>query len=289
MKRFLVASLVLSSVSAMAAERNIFDLMYLPNAGTKYGITDVNYLNGKASGDQLDIKLAGVIVEQNVGYSFTDRLSLQVGMNYTTSTQKIDYSTLINNNGTSDTTNAQRGFSDPSAQLKFRILEEAVTLDVIGGYTVKTGTSSVGGRGNNLQGGNSSTLGLQVGQKMTNMQWSFLAGFDRNYQATTRSQADGKTRDDAHNQWSFVGNMLNRLSEKSFINSSIGAQFTDKYDDNQDSSTAPTTEYKVTAEYQHLCSQNLLMRAGLGYHTTNQAGLDDFYFWTVNAGATYQF
>ena len=46
MKRFLAVCLLTVSTVSIAADRNIYDLMYLPNAGTTFGQTDFNLIKG---------------------------------------------------------------------------------------------------------------------------------------------------------------------------------------------------------------------------------------------------
>ncbi len=291
MKKYFLTALILCSANVFAADRNIFDLMYLPKAGTAYGLSDISVVSGLASAEFVDIDISGYNLEQKVGYSITDRLTVDVGMNYSSVQQKYNYSSAVSN---TDFTNKAKGVNDPSFDLRFRILEETLILDVLASYKMQTGDHKIDGNDyNNKQGGNSSQLGFQLGQKMNGMQWSFLGGLERFYKATTQTTSSSGTkstsRDNAYNEWTFEGALLNNMSETSFIRSSLGVQFADKYKDNKNTETSSNTKYQLKGEYQYLLSKDVLLRGGLAYNTINQAGLDKFYFWVINAGATYQF
>lgn len=292
MKKFASLVLLASTMSAVAADRNIYDLMYLPTAGTAYGLTDLNYLKGKiegeASGFDYETDLSGYVVTQTAGYSLSDRMSLQVTMDYSNISKDLDFSNSL----LEDADGEQKGISDPEVAFKYRLMEDTLTVDLLAGVTIKTGdaeSESDSQDSNNKQGGNSSLLGVQVGQKMDRFQWAFFSTFERNFESKNEIKGDEDTKDDAHNEWTFVGSVLTKLAEKSFLNTNAGVQFTDEYDDNKDGNTAPETTYIIQAEYQHLLSEALLLRAGLAYNTINTGEFDDYNFTVLNLGATYQF
>jgi hypothetical protein len=90
------------------------------------------------------------------------------------------------------------------------------------------------------------------------------------------------------------GDLLNKIGEKSFIRSHLDIDFEsiqESDDTSPETVQAPTTIYTIGAEYQHLCSQNVLARVGVDYASQNS---DTGYTksdnrWKFVVGANYQF
>ena len=294
MKKFASIVLLVSSLTAMAADRTIYDLMYLPNAGTVYGFSDFSLVDGRAEGEVIgedyDVNISGYNFEQTVGYSVTDTFSVQLDMNYASTKQKVDLNDALNSFGNEDTEGKTKGLSDPSLTFKYRALEDGLIIDVGAGVTVKTGDNEIDDEErDNKQGGNSFLLAGQVGQKMESFQWAFISKFERYMKSTVDTKGEGKVKDDAHNEWTFGGEILNKLDENMFLRSTLGVAFSDGYDDDEDDKTPPVTQYVIGTEFQYLFSQNLLGRVGIQYVKQNQSPFDTFQDMTFKVGATYQF
>ncbi len=94
-------------------------------------------------------------------------------------------------------------------------------LDFIASGVIGTGDTETDDddSSNHKQGGNSAELAVQAGQKSENFQWSFGTSISRDFEATTNDDDDGKTKDDAHNTYTFIGAILTKLAESSFLSS----------------------------------------------------------------------
>jgi hypothetical protein len=63
---------------------------------------------------------------------------------------------------------------------------------------------------------------------------------------------------------------------------------TDGYDI-ENTAQASRNDYKISGEFQHLTSQNLLFRAGIANTNVETNGIDQYTIWNFFAGANYQF
>lgn len=286
MKVILALAVLATSVTALASSSDIYDIQYLPNAGTTYGFSTLDYFQGKIEPKGgSDTKIKGPRFEQTIGHSFTDRLSVQASLNY------LKYTSSTS--GTSDTDT--KGVSDPTVTARFRMIDEAIRLDLVGGALIGVGDYKVKSNGdaNNLNGGSNLFIGAQVGEKRENLQWSFLAQMTRHLEATTKTSGSPTLKDDAHNELLLRADLLNKLAEMSYLRSHLSTQFTDSYDDDDTpkSTTAPQTIYEIGTEYQHLLSKDLMLRAGVDYQMINQYSgqIDKISAWDFKIGANYQF
>ena len=87
MKRLFWFALALAALPILGAERDIYDIMYLPRAGTSFGVSSFGYSHAHAngSGDIFSLSSDAFSMSQTVGHSFTDKFSLSVNMGYLTS------------------------------------------------------------------------------------------------------------------------------------------------------------------------------------------------------------
>ena len=283
MKKF-IALAVLATATASFAASDIYDIQYLPAAGTTYGFSTGEYFKGEIETDNGDAEISGPRFVQTIGHSFTDRLSLSASLNYQDLESDPD-------GGSKSTTS---GISDPKVEARFRMMDEAFRWDLVGGAVVSLGDSEVeeDGDSDNLQGGHSLIIGTQLGVKSESFQWSILGQLTHNMESTTDYDGFGKLDDDSHNELLVRGDILNKLAEKSLLRSHLSIDFTEGYDDEEgDESAAPLTTYEIGTEYQHLLSQDLLLRAGVDYQmlNTSSAQIDNISAWLFRVGANYQF
>lgn len=288
MKKFLALAVLATATSSFAAtDRAIYDIMYLPKAGTAFGLTDFAGLS-RTLEDKDDDKteLSGFAVNQTLGYSITDRFALAGSLSYG------DYE-VDPDGGDKYTID---GFSDPTITAKFRVMEEEYTLDLIGALKISVGDSEVetDGDTDNLQGGHVLDLGVQFGKKTETFQWAVSGTYTRNFERTYdyEGAGNGDVDFDANNEIEFRGDILNKLAEKSFLRSHLAVSFSDELEtDDGDSFESPTTDYTIGTEYQHLIDANLLLRAGIAFTMSNHDSgqLDSDNAAVVNFGATYQF
>jgi hypothetical protein len=279
MKKFL-------AIAILASSSDIYDIMYLPNAGTTYGFSTINSLDAELESDQVDAEASGYRFQQSIGHAFSDRLLVQLDLDYLDA--EVDPE--------AGTSTDLKGLSDPTFGARFRMMDEKFRWDLTGGAFVSIQDHEIDSSGDadNLQGGHSLFLGTQLGAKTENMQWAVLAKLTHNLKAETKvdSAIGADSEDDANNELLLRGDLLNKLAKKSFIRSHLSAEFAEGFDDDSnEESYAPSTSYEMGAEYQHLCSQNLLVRLGVAYLTIDQksAQIDRNIGWTYNFGVNYQF
>ncbi len=283
MKRLLVLALVAGASSAYAdTSRSLYDLMYLPKAGTVYGISTANLLKGRimdrSGANAFKIDLDGYTFEQSAGYSLTDAFSL---------TAKIGYNTIHLDNGGSDT----NGITDPNFQGRFRMIDTEFRLDILASATVSLGDSKEKGNGDTdaKNGGHDVSAGVQLGHKFADWQWSTTALLTHYFEATTDVSGSGKTKDDAHNGLSLLADALFRVDTAANLKIMTGAILTERYEDNQSGSTPSSNRYLVGWEYQYLVSNDILVRGGLTYSVIKANHIDQNDLFTFSAGANYQF
>lgn len=287
MKFFLALAVLATSATAFSASRDIYDIMYLPNAGTNYGFTEVGYLTGEVKGKsgQVDTDISGYGFEQTLGRSFSDRLSVQVAMDYVNGEIDPDGGSSID----------QSGLSDPTFTARFRVMDEDMKLDILGGLLLSLGDTEIESNGDldNRQGGHAVFAGAQVGKKMEGMQWAVQGLLTRNFERTYDTSG-GDADVDANMDLLVRGDLLNKLAEKSFLRTHLDINFEgmqESDDTAPETVVAPTTTYTLGAEYQHLCSENLLARVGVDYISINN---DTGYTksdnrWKLFVAANYQF
>lgn len=297
MKSLVIAGLMLAStVSFAEADRKIYDVMYLPKAGTFFGATEAAYIYGKATlnqegvGDIADVDVSGYGVKQTLGYSLTSQLFLSASMSYEALESDVDLKS-----GGSDKIKAN-GESDPSINARYRLMEDTHILDILAGATISTGDSKVGDAdkdGNIKQGGHSFDLGLQYGQKHADMQYAFTF-LATHFMEATEKDSTSKVDLNAHNAYKFQADVLNNLFEKAFLRSFASLTFTEAFNDEDSNKTEQQTEIRLGTEFQYALSADLLLRAGVSYLNVEnnvQEGVEtreDFQFQFL-AGANYQF
>lgn len=298
MKSLVIAGLMLAStVSFAEAERKIYDVMYLPQAGTIFGATEAAYVYGQSTihsdsaGDVADVDLTGYAVQQTLGYSLTSSLFLSASMSYEVSEEDVDLDA-----GGSDKIKSD-GESDPTINARFRIFEDTSVLDLLAGATISTGESKVGDAdhdGNIKQGGNSFNLGLQYGRKQEDMQYAFTFLVNHFMEAEEKVGNSSKTDINAHNSYAFKVDTLHSLFEKSFLRSFASLTFVEGFNDENAVRTEQQTQIAIGTEYQYLLSQDLLLRAGVSYLNVENNVVEDIetredFQFQFLAGANYQF
>ena len=283
MKKILTLAVLATSVSVYAADnREIQDIMYLPNTGTTYGFTTGVYSDEKIKGT-VDTDVTGYRLNQTIGHSFTDRLSVEGSINYTNLKAEVD----------DDEIESQKGISDPTAAVRFRTMDESFRWDVLGGATISLGDRELDGTEfNNYQGGTSLFAGTQFGGKSESFQWALTGRLTHFMESTTEVEGVGKFDQDSINALLVQADILNPLSEKWFLRSNVSANFLqDRSADNSNQDEAAASVYGIGTEIQHKVAMDLLLRAGVTYNSINQntSNNDDDTSWNYLLGANYQF
>lgn len=296
MKKALSIALAVASFGAVASDRNIWDLQYLPNKGTVYGNSQLTMLSGKIDykGTSANIEASGVNLAQSVGYSVTDSFLVTASLYYTDFQGKGKSGADSFNN---------TGWSDPTLDGRYRLLDDSFRLDVLAGGTVPMGDayssqnnhSNI--KGNNdfwFQGGPRIFLGLEAGQKLDKMQYAVRLQADEILKSDGRQQGDGKFKDDSHLNWTLQGSLLNQFSDKLFLRSHASVHFIEGYNEKAGSDKtdiAPVTEYRLGTGLQYAVTTNVLGDIGVTYRQLNGSSgvIDDQHYWLWTVGARYQF
>lgn len=280
MKRIIALGLLVAGTSALAdSSRNIYDLMYLPKAGTAYGISQANYADARLMDS--DTKIDGEIwnVNQSLGYSLSDMLSLQASLGYGQSNY---------DSGVSDSS----GISDPLFNARFRLMEGEYLLDFLGEAAISLGDHEIDkdNEGDARNGGHEVAAGAQFGRKTEGYQWAFSGLLRYNLESTTDDKSSGvKTKDDAHFGVDLGGDFLVRTTAQSNLHLLAKAMIEQEYDDNKGGSTASLNTYTWGGEYQYLVSSDLMARAGISYSLIKGAKIDQNDVFMFSVGANYQF
>lgn len=275
MKFLTFASVLALSTAAFAAPNtSINDLQYLPDAGTKYGFTQVNYVNDQDGSD----RTSGFVFNQTIGYSLQNNLSLEVG---------IDYEDITSRQGL-DT----NGFTNPTLHGKYRLIDQNNTrLDVFAGAHINAwGDAEVTSNRNSAnEGGHAFDIGAVYGHKHENFQWSVGASILRKLEETTKDKTDGsKEKHKAHNEVHLEANLLTAIYKNSFIKTTLGFEMDEPHEIKGGGSHEAVNTYRIGVEYQHVCKNDLYLSAGLTQNTQNVNDEKGTYF-LYHVGAGYQF
>ena len=275
MKKFIFVSTALLSLSSFATtrDRDLFDLQYLPEKRTLFGITEASYQNYQYRDKEVASRSDQSIFSQTVGGSITDNLSIYVSSFYG-NTRTMDRDRTESPDVTSHS--SKDGAGDPSVSMKYRLQDNFFRFDVIGGYRFKSGEAD--GK-NNKAGRPQWNFGFNFGQKFQLIQWSVLLNYFRQIE-------DGLVK--ASNSYSAEGALLWFVGDQSLVKASAMAYVIDPIG-RSDRSTVSLL--KLGPEYQFLFTEHFLMRAGVAYATTQVTSRDAFINegWTYSLGANYQF
>lgn len=266
--------LALSSAAFAAPNTSINDLQYLPDAGTKYGFTQVNYVNDQEG----SARTSGFIFNQKLGYSLQNNLSLEVG---------IDYTDIKVRNGLD-----VNGFSNPTIHGKYRLLDKgAARLDITAGAHINAwgDAEETNNRLSANEGGNAFDVGAVYGHKHDNFQWSVSANFLRKTEETVKDKVSGdKMKHKAHNEVSLGADLLTSIYANSFIKASVGFQMDEPHDVTNAPAHSAVNRYKMGVEYQHVCKKDLYLSVGVTQNTLDVDDVKSTYF-VYHVGAGYQF
>lgn len=183
------------------------------------------------------------------------------------------------------------GLSDLNFGARYRLLESEYVLDLLASATISWGDHEIKSNGDsdNLIGGHVVGLGAQFGKKTADFQWALAANVNRFLESTIDNKVvDEKLDGDAHFGYKLRADILNKVGEKSWFRTHLSGEFIDSYEIEK-SSTASVTNFEIGGEYQHLCSQNLMVRFGVTHDQYITDSIRQYNALTFLAGANYQF
>lgn len=275
----LALAVLAASVVHAQSERDIYDIMYLPKAGTSYGFTTATWV--EAGRDLSNLNTNGYVVEQTLGHALTDDLSLQIGLNYGEIESRF---------GGEKATSL--GVSDPTFSGRYRVMDETFRFDLLASVLIGPGAAEQDADGdtNRYNGGAVASLGAQFGQKQKSFQWAVSGIYSRHFKAGEKFNGEVET-EDAYNAASVSGDLLFKVAEPSIVRTYVSVDFSEQHDSDGSTSYSQGLSERLGLEYQHVCSKNFLFRIGGSYFTTqygyNITKMSEGYM--ANVGANYQF
>jgi long-subunit fatty acid transport protein len=281
MKRFLALSLVLVGANAMAdSTRSIYDLMYLPQAGTAYGITDARYSDWRLMDRGTKVDFKEYNANQTLGYSLTDMFSLSA---------RIGYDRFKNE----DANTVNKGVTDPVINARLRLMDGDYRLDILVEGLISLGDEIIesDGDGNALSGGHQLAAGAQFGQKQKDWQWSVTGLVRRYFESNQENRTPGgiDIESDAHFGVDLAADILGRLSETSNLRAYMTTNIEQGYDDDQNLENGQSSMHLVGLEYQYVISNDLLVRGGINYRWVDTQHIQQYDAISPNVAANYQF
>ncbi len=281
--------------NASASDSNVWDVQYLPKAGSLYAQSGLSYSSGEAKKSSTTA-IFGWSYSQLFGYAPTDRFLLSTRIRIS----ELTYQYISGSRA------RFTGWSDPSIDTRYRLFDEKFLVDLLGGGIVATesaytnfgGTANAHGSNDlDFLGGPQLYLGLEMGQKFPELQYSLLAQGSRIMNSTTRYKGNPTESNDPYNIWTFQGTILNNLSQnKWLLRTTALTKLVDGYlsqaaETKQKYSTAPLIEYRLGTEIDYVLSRDVMAVAGINYRQFkfNSGTIDHYYIWVSNISLKYQF
>lgn len=272
--------LVVSSGALAESKRSLYDIMYLPQAGTSFGFSEGTLVNGKyMKKNEGKTDYDGYKFSQTVGHAFSNSFLFSLAMDYSfLQTQRSGFPTI-----------ERTGHSDPTLFARYRLEDEQTLFDLFMEAKVSVGDREIKSNldQNALDGGHTLRVGAQFGRKYEESQWAFIVRYSRIMEATTEL-AGTKFDSDAHNGYLVKLEGLANMSKESILRGFVSADLVEGFDSDLGRSASSTT-YTFGGEYQYLVSANFLWRVGLQIEEINQDNSNQYDFYNVVVGANYQF
>lgn len=296
---WLLAVSALSFPVLAQSTRDIYDLMYLPKAGTIFGQTQATYgMGSQKVYDESSKSTVGentqtlTAVDQLVGYGLMDNLSLSASIGYAMSKNEFESDA----SGVADSDNDSDGVTDPLIEARYRVMDSGLLMDVLVGGQISIGDAKSPNNnkdGNQLTGGHEAGLGLQVGQDNGGNQWAARIGWNYVFEATDKT-AGVTTDSNAHNQYILEVLGLIGVAQNLYLVPIAQYEITESYNDDQGGKTSQLSQINLGAEARFVLNKDLMVRAGLVYTNLENAVEDDVefredWFLTATASLNYQF
>ncbi len=266
MKRSLaVVGLTLISTSVLAGSTaGIYDLQYLPAAGTVYGESSYAVNDTSIRTDGVDSKINSNTFTQTIGYSVTERILLTASANYL-----LDESTSVERNKTG----SDDGLSDPTIGARIRLMDQAdsgLNFDILPSWTIETGDAEEGSGdkdGNNYSGGHTYGVNLNLGKKEKSHQWmvflnSAMLGETESEDVTTKD----KTKTDSTYNLTLGAQYLCNFNETTYLSGFFSAARLGELEskvEGDKTTTDARTSLNIGAEYGFTPTPNVLIAFAL--------------------------
>lgn len=252
--RFLILSLLcLTSFSSWAQEpstaaedtqgRELTDLQYQTPA-QKFSLeVDYNRANTSANAYQAS---DGAQILGSTNTSDLADLQLAYGVTQNLMIGVVTGFAFDDNNAESNVTVHSTGFSNPALLAQYRLVEQekqAVNLDLLVSYSPNIGSAKIASsqeNGNQLRGGDLSTLSLTLGQKFTS--WSYALSVMTQFYGSataTNTTTNVQTSTNSYNQTQLLALFQWKANEKFLLQGGAGLLMT--------SSEGTTTSFDTTS------------------------------------------
>lgn len=301
--RFLLLAFLLVGSLAQAADRQLVDLMYLPNAGTLYGETAFNFEGSEYNINKAETQVTthNTILSQELGFGLTDALYLGVQYEH-----QLAGEDKIKGGDSVDTL----GSLNPSLKATFRVMDQAAAtynLDIRAAYLpdlFDRETSDNDTEYTAAYGGAAYKVGARLGQKNGTSHWNFEVNLTLLGEAEAKLEDEKLTKDasfDIEVAYAFQENMLPWLDFRAHA----GITRVGGYDVESDDSATDDSEYDpnwvADVGVKFLVSpinDTLVVYAAMGgfwskgYDIETAGDKDevrDFKGWKGSVGALYQF
>lgn len=296
MKTLLVMSIALSSFSAFADwslknEKELNDLMYLPQAKTIFGTSSIDFKSYEAElnyNSQLykKVKADSTEIVQSAGYALTDNftLGLKVAQLLSQKDTYTDGPASTTPNTTADF--KKSGFEDPYIMMKYRALSQTdssfngdLLLSISPGLGDQKDSSKTI-KGNAYRGGSLISFGGEIGKKYTDMGWKVALGLDfygkkKSKDATNANEiteTDSKTDINVGFAWQWVVNPTFTVNLNTGVSFTAEETATDKVGDSKtvvDSSNS----FLIGTDLIFNLSKKFAIDLGLNGRAYSEAGL----------------
>ncbi len=194
--RFLLLAFLLVGSLAQAADRQLVDLMYLPNAGTLYGETAFNFEGSEYNINKAETQVTthNTILSQELGFGLSDALYLGVQYEH-----QLAGEAKTKGGDSVDTLGAR----NPTLKATFRVMDQGsatYNLDVRAAYSPDLFDRE--GSDNDeeftaARGGAAYKVGARLGQKNGTSHWNFELNLTMLGEAETKFDSDEKGTQDA--------------------------------------------------------------------------------------------
>lgn len=292
MKQALAIALICLSGNAIS-DSNIYDIMYLPKAGTTYGISELSFISGRSEIDDLDGDLSGYNVKQELGHALSDRLSLSLSINFLRFDQNIE-----DKQNNVDYVSERSGLQEPGITVRYRAIDSDFRLDFFGTAFVSYGdaetettnkpTQSYTESSSN-EGQHSVLVGTQMGQKYGMSQWAFGLAYQRNLGGTIKDNNVDREFDGSQ-ELSTKIEAQRSLDESTMVRAMVGVLFQEKVNFKSGASYRDyTRDMIIGAEFLHTLSDDVMLSAGGELHQLRFGTYDKYNYGIFTLGINYQF
>lgn len=292
MKRALAIALICLSTEVVS-DSNIYDIMYLPKAGTTYGITEVSSISGRSELDELDGDLSGYNLKQVVGHSLSDRFSMNITVNFLRFDQKIE-----DKRNNIDYVSERSGLQEPGVNIRYRAIDTDFRLDFFGTAFISYGSAETETTNKPTQsytetssneGQHAILVGTQMGQKYGMSQWAFGLAYQRNMGGTIKDNNTNRDFDPSQ-ELSTKIEAQRSLDESTMVRALVGVLFQEKVNfENGASYRDYTRDMILGAEFLHTFSEDVMIRAGGELHQLRFGTYDKYNYGIFTLGCNYQF